>query len=69
MKDVVLRFNLDNVGHLQVGEPDRVGFWVTDLLADLLRDEEVELFELLLGLVLLHINIIHKIDICLGNNL
>ena len=65
----ILGFNLNDVCDFEVGESDGMGLGVADLLADLLRDEEVELLQLLLRLVLLHINIIHKIDICLANNL
>lgn len=44
MKDGILGFNLDDVTDLQVGESDGMGFRVGDLLTDLLRHEEVELF-------------------------
>lgn len=44
MEEGILGFNLNDVGDFQVGEPDGMGFGVADLLADLLWDEEVELF-------------------------
>ncbi len=50
----VLGLDLYNVGDPEVCESDRVSFWVCDLLVDLFCGEEVEFFELLDGLVLLH---------------
>lgn len=44
MEEVILGFDLDDVGDFEVGESDGMGFGVADLFADLLRDEEVELF-------------------------
>lgn len=56
----LLGLGLDDVGDAEVSESYGMGLGVWDLLADLFWGEEVEFLELLLWLVLLHINICDK---------
>lgn len=53
----LLGFGLYDIGDAEVSESYGMGFGVWDLFAELFGDEEVEFLELLLGLILLHINI------------
>jgi hypothetical protein len=53
----LLRLGLDDVGDAEVGEAYGMGFGVWDLFVELFGGEEVEFLELLLRLILLHINI------------